>query len=86
MNTWLECQEINLKIAFMPDLRALVRRCIVQLTILGFILVPIFTTPYWYVVVLYALLMGIVGAWEATSRPTHTYKVLYNHQSWRQRL
>lgn len=52
-------------------------RCIVQLTILGFILVPIFTTPYWYVVVLYALLMGIVGAWEATSRPTHTYKGMF---------
>lgn len=50
-------------------------RCIVQLTILGYILVPIFTTPYWFVVVLYALLMGVVGAWEASSRPNHNYKV-----------
>lgn len=52
-------------------------RCVIQLTILGYILVPIFTTPYWFIVILYALLMGVVGAWEATSRPNHTFKGMF---------
>lgn len=52
------------------------RRCVVQLGVLGYvILVPIFTTPYWFVVVLYALLMCVVGAFEAFSRPAYSFKV-----------
>lgn len=37
--------------------------------------VPIFSTSHWYVVMLYALLMISVGAWEAASRPAHSFKV-----------
>jgi len=57
------------------QLSYLLRRCMVQLTVLGYILVPIFTTPHWYVVILYALLMAGVGAWEASSRPAYRFKV-----------
>mmetsp|Transcript_5324 Transcript_5324/g.15266 ORF Transcript_5324/g.15266 Transcript_5324/m.15266 type:complete len:336 (+) Transcript_5324:240-1247(+) len=52
-------------------------RCMLQLTVLGYILVPIFTTPHWYVVILYALLMAAVGAYEASSRPAYKFKGLF---------
>jgi hypothetical protein len=51
-------------------------RCVVQLGVLGYvILVPIFTTPYWFVVVSYAVVMCLVGAAEASSRPAYSFKV-----------
>ena len=56
-------------------------RCIVQLTVLGYILVPIFTYQLWYLVIGYSLLMLLVGSWEASSRPPHTYKVMLHSAS-----
>lgn len=44
-------------------------RCIVQLTALGYILVPIFEYNQWWLVLLYALFMLAVAAAEAISRP-----------------
>lgn len=47
----------------------------VQLTVLGYILVPIFTYNLWWLVVLYAFFMLFVGCLEAVQRPAYTYKV-----------
>ena len=49
-------------------------RCVVQLTILGFILVPIFTYNLWWLVIGYSLVMALVGAYESVSRPSYTFK------------
>ena len=46
-----------------------------QLTVLGYILVPIFTYELWYLVVAYAFFMLLIGSWEASSRPAYTYTV-----------
>ncbi len=51
------------------------RRCILQLTVLGYILVPIFSYNLWWLVLLYAFFMLLVGCVEAASRPQYTYKV-----------
>ena len=50
-------------------------RCIVQLTVLGYILVPIFTYNMWWLVLLYSLFMLYVGCLEAVQRPAYTYQV-----------
>ena len=50
-------------------------RCVLQLTILGYILVPIFTYNLWWLVIGYSLVMTLVGAYEAVSRPAYTFKV-----------
>lgn len=49
------------------------RRCFAQLSLLGYILVPIFTANRWWLTLLYALFMLGVAAVEAVSRPTQTY-------------
>ncbi len=46
-----------------------------QLTVLGYILVPIFTYDMWWLVLLYAFFMLTVGCLEAISRPAYTYRV-----------
>ncbi len=49
------------------------RRCIAQLSVLGYILVPIFEINHWWLTLLYTLFMLAVAAVEAVSRPTQTY-------------
>ena len=49
-------------------------RCIAQLSILGYILVPIFTYNMWPLVLAYASAMAFIGAYEAVSRPAYTFK------------
>lgn len=51
-------------------------RCILQLSALGYILVPIFKYGMWWSVCAYALFMMIVSAFEAVGRPQYTYKVM----------
>ncbi len=51
----------------------LLRRCIVQLSILGYILVPIFVANRWWLTFLYTLFMLGVAAIEAVSRPAQTF-------------
>ena len=46
-----------------------------QLTVLGYVLVPIFTYNMWWLVLLYACFMLFVGCMEAVSRPQYTYRV-----------
>lgn len=46
-----------------------------QLSILGWILLPIFQHNTWYVVTAYASFMLLVAAAEAAARPSYAYKV-----------
>lgn len=46
-----------------------------QLTVLGYILVPIFTYNMWWLVLLYSFFMLYVGCLEAVQRPAYTYQV-----------
>ena len=50
-------------------------RCIIQLTLLGYILVPIFMYNQWWLVLLYACFMLYVGCLEAAQRPAYSYTV-----------
>ena len=54
-----------------------------QLTILGYILVPIFTYNLWWLVIGYSLVMSLVGAYESVSRPSYTFKVSEPGSHWR---
>ena len=51
------------------------RRCVVQLTVLGYVLVPVFQHNTWYVVLAYSCLMLLVAAAEAAGRPSYSCKV-----------
>ena len=46
-----------------------------QLTVLGYILVPIFTYNMWWLVLLYSFFMLYVGCLEAVQRPAYTFQV-----------
>ena len=46
-----------------------------QLTVLGYILVPIFTYNMWWLVLLYSFFMLYVGCLEAVQCPAYTYQV-----------
>ena len=50
-------------------------RCFLQLTVLGYVLVPIFTYKLWWLVLGYAGFMLFIGSWEAAGRPSQSYKV-----------
>jgi hypothetical protein len=50
-------------------------RCVVQLSLLGYILVPIFNYGHLWLVLAYAAFMVWVSAVEAIGRPTRYYKV-----------
>jgi len=54
-------------------------RTFIQLSVVGFILVPIFQAgvDHWYVVFAYVLFMCLLAAREATSRSKYTYKGLF---------
>lgn len=45
-----------------------------QLSILGYILVPIFTYNMWELVLAYSCAMAFIGAYEAVSRPAYSFK------------
>ncbi|KAL4418920.1 hypothetical protein ABPG77_003710 [Micractinium sp. CCAP 211/92] len=48
-------------------------RCFAQLSLLGYILVPIFVANRWWLTLLYSLFMLAVAAIEAVSRPAQSY-------------
>ena len=50
-------------------------RCSIQLTILGYVLVPIFAYDRWWLVLIYAGFMITIAAAEAVSRPLGSYQV-----------
>ncbi|KXZ55582.1 hypothetical protein GPECTOR_2g1131 [Gonium pectorale] len=49
-------------------------RMVVQLSILGYVLVPIFSYDRWWLVLLYALFMLMIASLEAVQRPGHTFQ------------
>lgn len=57
---------------------AVLCRCVVQLSLLGYILVPIFRYRVWWLVLLYATFMLIMGTLEAVQSPAYTYKVPFS--------
>lgn len=61
--------------ACVPSICNVQRRCSVQLTILGYVLVPIFSYDRWWLVLIYAGFMITIAAAEAVSRPLGSYKV-----------
>ena len=50
-------------------------RCVVQLTIIGYILAAVFSLNTWWLVMLYTAVMVLVASLEAVSRPAASYKV-----------
>lgn len=52
-------------------------RCIVQLSILGYILKPIFDLNNWWLVILYCCFMVWLSALEAVGRPSYTYRGMF---------
>lgn len=54
-------------------------RCTIQLTILGYILVPIFSYDKWWLVLLYASFMITIAGAEAVSRPSAVYQGMLLH-------
>lgn len=50
-------------------------RCILQLTVLGYLLVPVLSYGAIWLVLLFGAAMMFVSAMEAVSRPAWTYKV-----------
>lgn len=48
-------------------------RCFGQLSVLGWILVPIFKADSWCLTMAYGFLMVVVASFEAVSRPQHTF-------------
>uniref|UniRef100_A0A7S3QKP5 Uncharacterized protein n=2 Tax=Dunaliella tertiolecta TaxID=3047 RepID=A0A7S3QKP5_DUNTE len=52
-------------------------RMVLQLTFLGFILVPLFLYSRWWMVLLYSVFMTCVAAVEAGQRPAHRYQGQY---------
>mmetsp|Transcript_9157 Transcript_9157/g.14871 ORF Transcript_9157/g.14871 Transcript_9157/m.14871 type:complete len:540 (-) Transcript_9157:3546-5165(-) len=54
-------------------------RTFMQLSIVGFVLVPIFAagTKYWYVVFLYVAFMIFLASWESSSRPKYRFKGMF---------
>ncbi|KAL6751415.1 hypothetical protein V8C86DRAFT_3142181 [Haematococcus lacustris] len=54
-------------------------RMVVQLSLLGFILVPIFRHNKWWSVGLYMTFMASVASLESTQRPRHSYQGMLGH-------
>ncbi|KAG7669322.1 hypothetical protein Ndes2437B_g05468 [Nannochloris sp. 'desiccata'] len=63
----------SLRLGLHGKLGIAVVRCASQLSILGFILVPIFVSNTWWLTVIYTLFMLLVAAAEAVSRPAQAY-------------
>ncbi|GLC47854.1 hypothetical protein PLESTB_000032700 [Pleodorina starrii] len=49
-------------------------RMVVQLSLLGYVLVPIFTYDKWWLVLLYGMFMLMIASLEAVQRPSHTFQ------------
>eukprot|EP00127_Corallochytrium_limacisporum_P003153 Clim_evm2s147 gene=Clim_evmTU2s147 len=54
-------------------------RAALQLTALGYILTPVFTTPRWWAVMLLSLAIVVLAAREAYARPKWSYALMFSH-------
>lgn len=59
------------------DLMIAAVRCFVQLSTLGFVLVPIIANNFPPVVLAYIMVIVVIAAFEASSRPPYTYTSLF---------
>ena len=57
-------------------------RCAIQLTVLGYILEPIFAFDAWWLVVIICICMLLISAAEAVSYPTAAYQVTTPDARW----
>ena len=57
-------------------------RCAIQLTVLGYILEPIFAFDAWWLVVIICICMLLIAAAEAVSHPTAAYQVTAPDACW----
>ena len=57
-------------------------RCAIQLTVLGYILEPIFAFDAWWLVVIICICMLLISAAEAVSHPTAAYQVTAPAAGW----
>jgi len=64
----------HLHLGLHRKLAVAVVRCAAQLSVLGYILLPIFTFNKWWLTALYTLFMLLVSAAEAVSRPSQAYE------------
>lgn len=71
--TFLVGMSAFLRLGLTRKLTVAAARCAVQLFILGFILVPIFVTNEWWLTSIYTVIMLLVAAAEAVSRPAQAY-------------
>lgn len=67
----------RLNIGLEHDLSVAALRCVVQLNILGYLLVPVFDIDSWWIVVLFLSVMLAVAAQEASSRPPFYFSGMY---------
>jgi putative ABC transport system permease protein len=77
---WMEiCGELYGACLHLPHHSSSPTSCIAQLTILGYVLGPIFTRNLPALVFGYAGFMVAIGATESAARPTHTYAGMTLH-------
>jgi len=51
-------------------------RCIVQVTLLGMLLRPVFKKPHWIWVLVFSVAMLLISSVEVMSRPSYSYSVV----------
>ena len=68
--------------AHAPQDRQVPCRCAIQLTVLGYILEPIFAFDAWWLVVIICICMLLISAAEAVSHPTAAYQVTAPDACW----
>jgi putative ABC transport system permease protein len=71
-----ESMDCRLSLGMHSQLAIAAVRCVVQLSLLGYILAPIFKLNSPWLVLAYAGFMVWVSALEAMGRPSRVYKVL----------
>ena len=65
---------VRMQLELHDKLLVAILRCFTQLSVLGWILVPIFTADTWWLTMLYGSFMVIIASLEAASRPQYTFR------------
>ncbi len=65
---------VRMQLELHDKLLVAILRCFSQLSVLGWILVPIFTADTWWLTMLYGSFMVIIASLEAASRPQYTFR------------
>ncbi|KAG2501532.1 hypothetical protein HYH03_000039 [Edaphochlamys debaryana] len=65
---------LRFKLGLHTQLLVAATRMVIQLSVLGYVLVPIFTYDRWWLVLLYGCFMLSVASLEAVQRPSYTFQ------------